>query len=153
MGVLEAVIRKVLVTVTGEHVIDGVRQEPVITKAPGSCTREKDCLVLHYVQEPDENGIRTRSRVRIGDSFMEVAGTGAAASHMYFEEGVRHPFEYATPAGRIVLEAETTRFSLREEEDGNITAEACYTLYSGDARIQESRIMITAKEGDGSGTA
>jgi len=141
-----------LITVTGEHIVDGERQEPVITKAAGRCVQEKECLVLHFAEEPDENGVRSRSRVRIGKDFMEIVRTGAASAHMYFEEGGRHPFEYAAPAGSLMLEAETTRLYLHQKEDGCITAEAHYTLYAGDARVQESRIMITAKAGDGAGT-
>ena len=91
--------RNVIITVTGTHETDGVRQDPVVTTASGRHFVQNGKHYLLYDELPDGADGVIQNIVKFNGQILEVTKKGALESRMTFEKGKMNVTHYKTPAG------------------------------------------------------
>ena len=115
--------RNVIITVTGTHETDGVRQDPVVTTASGR----------HFVQ----------NIVKFNGQILEVTKKGALESRMTFEKGKMNVTHYKTPAGILEL-GMTAKEIVLTESRARVEIRVDYELHAGGRKVQDSTVIISA---------
>ena len=95
--------RNVIITVTGTHETDGVRQDPVVTTASGRHFVQNGKHYLLYDELPDGADGVIQNIVKFNGQILEVTKKGALESRMTFEKGKMNVTHYKTPAGILEL--------------------------------------------------
>lgn len=134
----------VSITIKGYHDIDGSCQEPVITSARGKYYFRNGHHFVSYEEQTVEGEKPSRSLVKFSADYLGIHRKGDYPSQMEFEEGKRSLSHYRTPAGDLEFGVEAEKIAVHEEE-GRLEAEVVYSLHSGDARIQKSRVVVTVE--------
>lgn len=102
----------------------------------------------HYLlYEETQEGFResVHSRIQLREGRLELVKTGAVNTRMTLEPGLRCKNDYHMPYGTMVLETDTKRLEIREEED-RIQAEAEYILWADGAYLSDCHIRIDIKK-------
>ncbi len=156
--------RNVIITVTGTHETDGVRQDPVVTTASGRHFVQNGKHYLLYDELPDGADGVIQNIVKFNGQILEVTKKGALESRMTFEKGKMNVTHYKTPAGilelgmtakEIVLTESRARVEIRVDyelhaggrkvqDSTRVEIRVDYELHAGGRKVQDSTVIISA---------
>ena len=135
--------RNVIITVTGTHETDGVRQDPVVTTASGRHFVQNGKHYLLYDELPDGADGVVQNIVKFNGQILEVTKKGALESRMTFEKGKMNVTHYKTPAGILEL-GMTAKEIVLTESRAHVEIRVDYELHAGGRKVQDSTVIISA---------
>lgn len=146
MGLLETVrpvTKHVLITISGEHRIDGQAKEPVTTKTKGEYYFRNGRHFVRFTQSPaaESGADPVKNLFKFTPDCLEVIKSGGIESRMIFEKDRMNVVQYRTPSGILEMGMKATEIRLTEEP---ARIEICvdYELHAGGSKIQDSRVTI-----------
>ena len=108
--------RDVLIRISGLQTLNGESSDvEVITSGDYFYKNGKHYLVYEEVMEGFEGNVR--NTVKITPDMLDIRKRGIIGTHMVLELDKKSQTRYATPLGDMVVELNTTRIRLEEEED------------------------------------
>lgn len=139
--------KEVMVTITGQHTMDGDVQEPVEMVHVGEYYERNGTHyilfdeVLEGFPEPVKNIVKIKNR------YLEVQKRGAIGSRLVFEEGKKQETTYSVPYGSFLMATDTSSVQIRQTED-LLEAAAAYVLSLNGARCADCdiRVSVVPKE-------
>ncbi|MDD6715117.1 MAG: DUF1934 domain-containing protein [Firmicutes bacterium] len=135
--------RNVIITVTGTHETDGIKQEPVVTTANGRHFVQNGKHYLLYDEMTDGADGVVKNVVKFNEQMLEVTKKGALESKMTFEKGKMNITHYKTPAGILEL-GMTAKQIVMTQSRARVEIRVDYELHAGGRKVQDSTVIISA---------
>lgn len=108
--------REVLITVRGEQIVDGQRQEPVVTITRGMYYFKNGKHYILYEEMSEGASEAVRNRVKLKEDSVEIRKQGAVTTQMTFETGKKTRTSYPTPFGSLFLDFSTSSIEIVQQE-------------------------------------
>ena len=131
--------KDIYVTVRGSHRI-GDGEDVVESTSDGHYLRRDDTDYITY-SETDENGMETKTLLKIRPGYVQVTRKGAVSTSMELEQGKDHDSLYATGFGCVRITTKTKRVVvMRSDERISVSAE--YVLAQDGQTVSRCRLDI-----------
>lgn len=127
----------VFLRVRGTQRCAGTEEETTELRCEGVLRQTADGWLLAY-DEPQEEGERVKTLLRLAGERVTITRRGAVRSEMIFAAGERHTAFYELPLGRLTMEVITERVESRLPE----RLELAYRLAMGGETVSEHRLSI-----------
>ena len=138
----EEMTKDITIKIKGKQTYPGGECVETVTETAGEYYMRNGS---HYVMyEEQEAGFTQSSKcmLKVYTQGVELTKKGLLQSKMVFEEGKQHMTEYRTPFGVFMLEVQTGRVSVLEEEN-SLTVRLEYSLGNNEEPMADCDITIT----------
>lgn len=132
--------KDVLISISGNHVLDGDNSELEIITAGDYYQRNGSHYILYdEVMEGMEGVIKNMIKIR--PDGLDIIKKGLAKVHMTFERNKKNIACYITPLGEMMIGLNTNQFSVNEGED-SLKVEVEYSLDINYEHVSDCNIIV-----------
>ena len=108
--------RKVKLFLSGLHSATGEETAKLETRYDAEYYKRNDSHYLFYEEQQEGDEEKSKVRMKLKDSCMELTRQGATKTVMVFEKNKRHMSRYITPYGEMMLGIDTKDICVEESE-------------------------------------
>lgn len=133
---------QIQITVKGIRYGDGEKETMELTAA-GEYLEKDGTRYIRY-DEAGEGTDVIRNMIKLRPDCMEMVKKGAVSTRMVFRQGKKTCASYMTPAGQLFMEIQTSHLAVTWLGEGQLEAEAEYTLTINGQCLSENRVTVMA---------
>ena len=134
--------QKVLLTFQGMQF--GQREEDagqIETVSQGDYYKKNGKHYVIYEETTEGFDQSVKSRLKFGESILEISRSGPINVHMVFQENKKNLTTYNTPFGQILMGIDTKKIQINEQED-RIIVDVDYSLDVNDEFLSDCHMKI-----------
>ena len=133
--------RKVKLFLSGLHSATGEETAKLETLYDAEYYKRNDSHYLFYEEQQEGDEEKTKVRIKLKDSCMELTRQGATKTLMVFEKNRKHMTRYVTPYGEMMLGIDTKDICVEESEHA-IKVTIAYLLEADGQYLSDCRIEL-----------